>query len=45
MRFTARGVGHAALFIICVVVLVVFLVGVAYGLGYAMVDAVSGLSE
>jgi hypothetical protein len=45
MRMTSRGVAQAALFLVCVLVLVGFLVGVAYGLGHGMVTVVSGLAD
>jgi hypothetical protein len=45
MRITTRGLAQAALFLGCVLVLVLFLVGVAYGLGHGMVAVVSGLAD
>jgi hypothetical protein len=45
MRITTRGLLQAALFLGCVLVLVGFVVGVAYGLGHAMVSIVGGLAD
>jgi hypothetical protein len=45
MKITTRGLLQAALFAGCVLVLVGFVIAVAYGLGHEMVAVVSGLAE
>jgi hypothetical protein len=45
MRITSRGLAQAALFLVCVLVLVGFVVGLAYGIGHGLVSIVGGLAD
>ena len=45
MRVTSRGVGHAVMLLACLVVLLGFVVAMAYGLGHALLETIGGVAE
>jgi len=42
MRITSRGVGHTALFTVCVLVLLGFIIGASWAMGEVLVGLVRG---